>query len=215
MKTSALRLCALAAVLTAAVFQGSAMAQMEEVRLQRKYYLTLSGGGVRQIGQDFDRYDWGYSVGAQVLGVVSPNWLIGGRVAYNQWDTRTSEFANSRPDLTNVSVSNDIWTVEVMPIARLATNTQAPMGLFLQGGAGLVILDNRVELTGIDAQGATVTTTQGAKDEARFGAQVGAGGTLDFESFRIEAYPLYTYVWTDKGQDVQYMTLNLGIGFAF
>jgi hypothetical protein len=215
MKTSALRLCALAAVLAAAVFQGSAMAQIEDIGLQRKYYLTLSGGGVRQIGRDYDRYEWGYSIGAQILGVVNENWLLGGRIAYNRWDTNDGEVKKLRSDLTDQTVSGDIWTVEIMPLARLATNTAEPYGLFLQGGLGLVILDNRVTLRGLDAGGNVVTESTGDKDQARFGAQIGVGGSLDFDNFRIEAYPLYNYVWTDKGRDVQYTSYNLGIGFSF
>jgi hypothetical protein len=200
-------------VLTAALMilapLGTALAQYENTYSEKKFFLSLSGGADRQIGSDYERFDWGFNIAGNAVGYVNEFFGVGGRVAYNRWTADEDDILDQA--IGDVEIEGDVWSMEILPIIRLSTGNTNALAVFLHGGGGLYVVDSEFEVNVAD----TDPITFGEEASARFGLQGGAGASLDFGTLRIEAYPLYNYVWTDSDNNLQYTTYNLGIGLVF
>jgi hypothetical protein len=205
-----------AALLPVGISNAFAQYQSYSPPQEKRFYLTLSGGADRQIGDDdFERYEWGFNIAGNALGQVNKYFLLGGRVAYNRWTADEAEFLDEENGLDDIDIEGEVWSMEILPIARLATSSELPAGIFAQGGAGLYVLDNNLDITATNETGEERTLTFGNEASPHFGVQGGVGASIDLFALRIELYPLYNYVWTDENSDIQYITYNVGVGLGF
>lgn len=182
---------------------------------EKRFYLTLSGGGDRQIGDDLERYKWGFNLAGNALGHVNDHLLLGGRVAYNRWTADETEFLEEDNGLNDIEIEGEVWSMEILPIARLSTTSELPAGIFVQGGAGLYIMDTEIDITATTQTGDERVLTFGNEASPRFGIQGGVGASIDLLAIRIELYPLYNYIWTEDDSNIQYMTYSVGVGIGF
>ncbi|MFP4163300.1 MAG: outer membrane beta-barrel protein [Chitinispirillaceae bacterium] len=183
--------------------------------------LSLDAGISRPTRTEIDNYNWGYSLGGNVLFTITDNLFLGGRIAYNRWGPDESAFLD-RADPTGIidsaDVSGEATIVEVVPIARLSTNYPlSPVNFFVQGGAGLYVMNLETTVTGVDQEEEPFEQIFGEDEQYRFGAQLGAGlmlGSPDYLS--VELYPAYHLIFNKNGdgETFQYFTVNLGIGLG-
>ncbi|MFP4012757.1 MAG: hypothetical protein ACLFVQ_01615 [Chitinispirillaceae bacterium] len=183
--------------------------------------LSLDGGISRPTGSEFDSYNWGYSVGGNALFIITDNLFLGGRIAYNRWGPDEAAFLD-RVDPTglvdSVDVNGEATILQVVPIARLSTNYPlSPINFFVQGGAGLYVMNLETTVTGTNGDDEPFEEVFGENEQYRFGTQLGAGlmlGSPDYLS--IELYPLYHVVFNKNGngETFQFLSINLGIGLG-
>ncbi len=179
--------------------------------------LTLDGGASRSLGDNFDEFNWGYSLGTSLFTNITENLYFGGRLAYNRWGPDEAEFLD-RIDpfdiVDSAEVQGSAVIVEVVPALRLMSNYTGPFNFFVHSGAGLYIMNTEITVNGADENGDTFQEVFGDDTRYRFGLQLGTGviiGSLRF--FSIEVYPMFHLIFDDP--DVfTYLSFNAGIGIG-
>ncbi len=185
----------------------------------QQLFLSVDAGLSRPTGSEFDNYDYGYSLGGNLLFYITDNFRLGGRVAYNRWGPDEAAFLDRVDPLgivDSANVTGDASIVEILPLARLLTNYPlSPVNFFVQGGAGLYILNMETTVSGNDTNNVAVEEVFGKNNQYKFGAQLGAGLLLGSPDFlTIELYPAFNLIFNNEGDTFQYFTVNLGIGLG-
>jgi opacity protein-like surface antigen len=177
---------------------------------EQDLWLGVNVGGVHEVGPNFDRQQWGLSVAADGLVHLNQYVLVGGRIGFNSWDPDKDEFTDAAAELIDADVSGETTVFELAPLLRFRTAfANVPFDMFAQGGAGLFVIDNKIELSGPDSTDNIREVVFGQGKENRFGLQFGGGITISLTSFmELEAYPLWNLVWLDDSRHFKYMSIN-------
>jgi hypothetical protein len=177
--------------------------------------LSVDGGLSRFVGQDYERFNWGFEVGGHLMFYLDDNVLLGIRGAYNRATPEDDKFSINNTTLSSKDVEGSAWVVEAIPTIRLTTNY--PMSLvnfFAQAGAGLYVLSNEITVSGqTSLDSSAVTQIFGESSRGRFGLQGGAGfsfGSPDVATFDV--FSLFNLIFTDNTTR-KYFTINLGLSF--
>lgn len=94
---------------------------------------------------------------------------------------------------------------------RLTTRYNGGLNFFLQGGAGLYLINNEITVEATDFD-ATVEETFGSGTRGRFGVLAGAGFTLgDINSLSLDLFPAFNLIFIESGSTLRYFSLNLGL----
>jgi hypothetical protein len=178
--------------------------------------LSLIGGVAKEVGENFDRFNWGFAAGGNIFFYLDDNLLLGARAAYTRWTPVDSQFLQSVGSLLDGKVSGENYTIEIVPFARLTTNFPMSMiNLFAQAGAGLYIINSEVTVTGTGEDETEIQQIFGENARARFGAAIGGGLTFGNPEFiSVDIYPIFNLIFLDKSEWMKYLTINLAIGFG-
>jgi hypothetical protein len=179
--------------------------------------LEIEGGVSKQVGQFYDDFNWGFDLGGDIFFYLDNNVLLGIRVAYNRWTPSDSDLVKDFTGLVNGNVSGHAFSWEFIPTFRLTTDvTTSPVNLFLQGGAGLYVINNKTTITGTTTGGIPLDKTFGSGSRGRFGVQMGGGfafGNPEFIS--IDVFSLYNIVFIGgESSTFKYFVINLGLGIG-
>ncbi|KMQ49957.1 hypothetical protein CHISP_3103 [Chitinispirillum alkaliphilum] len=181
--------------------------------------LSLDGGASRPLGDAFDQFNWGYSLGANLFFNITDNFQFGGRLAYNSWGPDEAEFLE-RIDpfdiVDTAEVEGRATAVEVVPAIRLITTYPlSPINFFVHAGAGMYIFNTEITVNGNDENGNPIERVFGDDTSYRFGAQVGAGlliGSVRY--FAIEIFPMLNWVFGNNDEAFNYWSINAGLGIG-
>lgn len=174
--------------------------------------LSLIGAVSKEVGPNFEDFNWGFSVGGNIFFFVDDNIMLGVRSTYSRFTPDESEFTESVDALFSGEVSGDAFVVEILPSLRLTTNYPlSNINFFAQVGAGLFIINNEITVNGTD--GAEEVFGEGTR--GRFGFNVGGGlsfGNPEFIS--VDLYPLFNLAFLGEGELFRYLTINLALGIG-
>lgn len=179
--------------------------------------LQVEGGVSKQIGQFYNDFNWGFDLGGDALFYLDRNILLGIRVAYNRWTPSDSNIISDFKGLVSGNVSGHSFSWEFIPTLRLTTDfTTSLVNLFVQGGAGLYIINDKTTITGTTVGGLPLEQTFGLGSRGRFGVQMGGG--LEFgnpETISIDVFSLYNIVFMGgESSTFKYFVINLGLGIG-
>jgi hypothetical protein len=179
--------------------------------------LQVEGGVSKQIGQFYDDFNWGFDLGGDVFFYLDQNILFGLRVAYNRWTPSDSDFVDEFTGLMNGHVSGHAFSWEFIPTLRLTTNFPTSLvNLFVQGGAGLFVINDKTTITGTTTGGIPLDQTFGSGSRGRFGVQMGGG--FEFgnpKSISVDVFSLYNIVFIGgESSTFKYFVINLGLGIG-
>jgi hypothetical protein len=194
-------------VLTLCVFSGLFITLFSKHLSAQQLRLSVDGGISKLTGDEFERWNLGYNVGADMLVHLTDNLALGGRLAYGRWSPNDDEF----PDLTNTSGSFSL--IEVTPIARVMTSFPlSPLNIFAQAGGGLYISDKRV--SGISVATNSDIDLIPSDPRYNFGTSAAAGVLFGSPKYiSIELYPAFHTVFDDNNT-INYFSINLGLGLG-
>jgi hypothetical protein len=93
---------------------------------------------------------------------------------------------------------------------------KSPINFFLQGGAGLYVINDKTTITGTTTGGIPLDKTFGSGSRGRFGLQMGGG--LEFGNpvfISIDVFSLYNIVFMGgESSTFKYFVINLGQGIG-
>jgi hypothetical protein len=178
-------------------------------------WIGVEAGGSRTVGDDYDEWEWGVSAGADIWAQGNRFIWLGGRAGFSRWPSpRESEFLSLVDSLITGEASGTGYVVEFVPMVRLNSGLeQSVFNLFIEGGPGLYILDNEVEVEGT-INGTDFSASFGEENVARLGLSAGGGVSLTLLSrIMLEAFPLIHVVFGND-ESFTYLTLNLGVSLG-
>jgi hypothetical protein len=174
--------------------------------------INLIGSASRQAGPQFDNFNWGFAAGGELFFYLNRHILLGAHVLYNRWTPDKQSFTEQIRSFFTTDVKGDAFSLEMLPVLRLTTRYEhSGINIFLQTGAGLYILNNKITIdaTRFDS---SIEKTFGAGTRGRFGVSLAAGLTLgDLNSLSIDLFPAFNLIFLNEGNDLRYFTLNLGV----
>jgi len=161
-----------------------------------------------------NRWNMGFTLGAQIFSPVSQSFWIGGRIAFHSWSIDGQGWFNDLfPDyFTFLSASGSQSVFEIIPSLRyLFTTSEGGLNIAGQVGAGLIYVGGS-EAT---IQGSFHTTyssgqetrTYSSSGMIGFGIQLGLPLTL---GKIVEVMPIYT-LYLAGGDFYHHIALNVGI----
>jgi opacity protein-like surface antigen len=172
-----------------------------------------AGGGITSFTGDGSEYwNMGFHLAGQGFFALTPNILIGGRIAYNRVSPDQDQFINEFEfNGVNVNVSGSGSVVELLPSVRFQTAVSPDQSVvvFGQGGLGLYLasLDATVE---ISYQNYNWKETVG-ESSSDFGFCFGGGiGFAASENLKLEILPLYHIIPGD-GESTNYFSVTASI----
>ncbi len=161
-----------------------------------------AGGGITTFTGDGSEYwNMGFHLAGQGFFALTPNILIGGRIAYNRFSPDQDQFINEFDfGGVDISVSGSGSVVELLPSVRFQTAVSSDQSVvvFGQGGLGLYMasLDATVK---ISYQNYNWEETVG-DSSSDFGFCFGGGiGFAASENLKVEILPLYHIIPGDGG----------------
>ncbi len=173
-------------------------------------------GTVRQMGETWEQWEWGLSLGLNGMINITNNILAGGRLGYNRWNPDDQEFLDVFDDtLIDPTVEGRASVFEIIPFLRFTTGMEDRfVNAFGQLGFGLFIIDQAVTVTGTFGE-EVENVVFGPGRENRFGLSFGAGVSLgSARFFTVDIYPVFNYVFL-PGSDLRYLQINAGVSFGF
>ena len=192
------------------------------------YTQEMSFGVNAGISKAVDDVYWnlGFSVGGNVFYSVSPNFSLGGRIAYNRWAPNQDWFVGLHDrDIMyhlNYPPSNQIyWNVsgsgrtiiEIVPSIRILAPTaeNQSVNFFGQLGLGFFLINQDVTVYG-SYMGSSCEVYD--KDsENKPGLSIGGGLTIGKKgSTCFEILPLYHIIFT-KDETTKYFSVSAGVVF--
>jgi hypothetical protein len=179
--------------------------------------LGIDGAVSNIVGSNLSEFNWGFAVGGHLLFYIDDNILIGIRSAYNRWTPDKGDFSSSVSDLFSGDVKGSAWAVEIIPTLRLTTNyPMSFVNFFVQGGAGLYILNDKITFSGTSAvDAAPVEEVFGDGTRGRFGLQAGGGFSFGSpQSISVDLFSLYNIIFAGNESAIQYITFNLGLSLG-
>jgi hypothetical protein len=173
--------------------------------------LNIVGGASKKAGPEFTDFNWGFAVGGELFFYLNRNILLGAHVVYNRWTPDEGSFTENIATFFNANVEGDAFSIEILPLLRLTTRYNGGINFFLQGGAGLYLINDEITVEATDFD-ATIEETFGAGTRGRFGVSAGAGFTLgDMNSLSLDLFPAFNLIFIESGSTLRYFSLNLGL----
>ncbi len=176
-----------------------------------KVWFGVEGGASKTVGDDYDQYDWGWVVGADVWVENNEYFWLGGRIAYNRWRPDEETFGDLLDTLTAGNVEGEASIFSIVPMIRLTTAMENSINIFAQAGPGLYIINDEIT---VELEEVAQEEIFGDDQKVRFGLVAGGGLSMNLaDFFAIEASPLVN-VYFDDDETVTYLTLNLGVSLG-
>ncbi len=182
----------------------------------KSYSQNLSftaGGGITSFtGEGSEYWKMGFHLAGQGFFALTPNILIGGRVAYNRISPDQNQFINDfNLGDVDIRVTGSGSIIELLPTVRVQTPVSPDQSIvvFGQGGLGMYFasLDATVE---VSYENYSWKETLG-ESSSDFGFCFGGGvGFAAGDNIRLEVLPLYHIIPGD-GESTNYFTLTVSI----
>lgn len=202
---------ALVLILAFLLFAGVNMAAAQSANV-----FGLGGGISKATGDGSEYWNMGFNVNGEGFINISPNLLVGGRVAYNRWTPNQDELKKELADFSDIAVdiSGAATIIELVPTVRFVAAAGANQNaqVFGQFGAGYYLMNMKADISA-SFMGETVTETVD-DSENKFGINLGAGVILGAAGkTKFSVYPMYNIVFTDE-ESTKYFTVNVGVVFG-
>lgn len=184
---------------------------------KKKATLSL-GAGISKISGDGNHiWKTGFNAGGNLFFEITPNFLFGGRFAYNRWALNEEKLINDfnlyLNDGTDITATGSASAIEIVPSVRIMSSARegSKIRFFGQVGAGLYLVNMETTINSfwfnlIDYQTINVKDT-------RFGIDIGGGIILGGQSGnRFEIMPQYHIIFTE-GEATRYFSVTLSALF--
>jgi len=171
---------------------------------------SVNAGISKAVGDGSEDWNLGFCISGNGFYPVTPNILIGGRIAYNRWTPNIDRIEENEPSIT-WDASGSATIIEIVPSLRLTapTSETQTVNFFGQLGTGFFLLNMDAKITGTD-NGNTYDLSAD-RSESKFGISLGGGLIIGKTgSKRFEILPLYHIIFT-KDESTKYYSLNIGI----
>lgn len=176
-------------------------------------FVSLNVGGSKLEGEEADYYKTGYYAGLNIMGEISPNFLLGVNLGYSRISVDSDKCINAgeAEGFTVYSCEGSGTALQALVSIRLRTQEADGFSLFLQAGVGMYFARQNIEMV-VDFLGSPVPFgTDESQDKP--GISIGGGISLgSTENFQFEIFPQYHIIFTDD-ENSKYWTFSLGIAF--
>lgn len=160
---------------------------------------SLNGGISKAVGEGSEDWKFGISFGGNGFFPVSPNMLIGGRIAYNRWTPDVTRWEENE-SWAEWEASGSATIIEIIPSIRLLApfSETRSTNFFGQAGFGLFLLNMDAKITGT-SEGSKFYATFADQSESKTGISLGGGLSLGKRrSKRFEFLVLYHIIFTEE-----------------
>ena len=180
-----------------------------------KMSYSVGAGFSKPLGEGSEYWKVGFTIGGNGFYHLTPNILIGARVAYSRWSPDAEELTK---DYTGYGIDFDIsgeaTVVEIVPTVSILASSSKDQGLnfFGQVGMGYYLLNLDATVRGT-YMGFTVEDSVKA-EENKFGLSIGGGVLIGKAgSMRIEILPQYHIIFTEE-ESTKYFSICVGVLFG-
>jgi hypothetical protein len=178
-------------------------------------YLALGGGISKATGDGSQYWNMGFDIHGEVLGRVSKDIYLVGRIAYNNLTPNEKEYRKELsgiPDLY-LDISGSTKILEVTPALRFVLYSNKKIQAFWQLGLGGYLVYSTAEIDVLYSGG--FQSFYGEETTGNFGINLGAGimiGSSGTAEYSI--YPMYNILFTRGRVESKYLTVNLSVLFG-
>ncbi len=172
-----------------------------------------AGGGISSFtGEGSEYWNMGFHLAGQGFFALTPNILVGGRVAYNRVTPDQGEYAREfdYPGL-DVTVTGSGSIIELLPTVRLHTPVSPDQKISVFGQAGLgmyfatLTADMRISYAGTSWE---ESVSESGND---FGMCFGGGiGFAASDNLRLELLPLYHIIFSEE-ESTKYFSIGISV----